>query len=602
MKPEDFMDDEDFAEAAAEEERRSQREAEAMGTGTTAEELANQGLTNTATLFDMLAAPEEFEVGRKLMQKMGWREGQGVGPKVRRKMRDQDGDEDFKTYFFAPDDVKIQQVPNKTDTKGLGYSGELKGEDEEVEEIKPVIKPVKKLNPRLGMGVGVFNDDGEDDEDIYEIKPKSAYNKALGGEKKKKKATTAGITTGKPAPKVPGKHIFISKKGTLGQGKIRKCHDGRLPLSGFILTDEPFWDQSAKKYPLPQVPEDWVPKRLLSDPSKYAASKQQQSSDMDIKSRGALLGEQQLPSKSVFDFLTPAARERLASASGKGNLPPALGEQVDTGKDPIQKQKDAVPYLEQSVAENALKGFLPYADAPDKRKRYRAFLEIKAGLRQGIPIRNKGTPMDEWVKELHEFAHAARIFKPVTGLMANRFTSSSSTASQLPTTGTSKELHTEEELVSRPAPKTEDPALTAAKMGMYGAMTRSTIQFYPTRLLCKRFNVAPPVHVDPTNDEGFGNSGGVGEKDVELVNKVEMNRLMIEANTNSDWRDSRVGRFESGGVEVSGVGDVETETMEVDEKPEEKEYRVNSTLEAERAGDEVFKAIFGDDSDEEEED
>ncbi|KAK6536591.1 hypothetical protein TWF281_000818 [Arthrobotrys megalospora] len=611
------MDDEDRVEADAEEERRVQREAEAAGTGSTAEELAARGLDNTAKLFEMLGSNaktvDEFPVGKKLMQKLGWREGTGVGPKVRRKVRDQEGgeEEDFKTFLFLPDDVKVPQYPVKNDTKGLGYTGELKTEGGEEEEEKPLLKPkavVKKSNIRLGMGVGVFNDDGEDDEDIYEIKPKSAYNKVLGGDKKKKKAATAAATaaasgvTVKPALKVPGRHVFVSKKNN---SKMRRCRDGTLPLPGFILHDEPFWDQSAKEFPLPEVPEGWIPQRLLADPAKYAAATAAKTvastAPLDIKARGALLGEEQRPGKSVFDFLTPAARERIASASGKKNLPQAKGEQVDTGKDALQKAKDAIPYLEKEVAENALKGFLPYADAPEKRARYRSFLEIKAGIRSGMPVREKGVSLEDWARELHEFAHAARIFKPVTGLMANRFTSSSSVASQLPTTGGSKGLETAEEvLLTRPAAKVEDPALTAAKMGMYGAMTRSVVRFYPTRLLCKRFNVAPPVHVDPMGD-------GEGGKDVELVGKREMDRMMLEANTNPDWRGARSVGFESAGREgggdddngdQEGMGDV----MEVDEQQvEEVDINHNPALEAPRAGDEVFKAIFGDDDSEDEE-
>ncbi|KAK6521070.1 hypothetical protein TWF506_001303 [Arthrobotrys conoides] len=630
LKPEDFMDDEDRVEAEAEEERRVQREAEiaaaAEGTGSTAEELAAKGLDNTAKLFEMLGTTprsvDEYPIGKKIMEKLGWREGTGIGPKVRRKVRDQDGDgdEDFKTYWFLPEEVKVIEYPPKTDVKGLGYTGELKAEDADAGE-KATLKPkavVRKPNVRLGMGVGVLNDDGEDDEDIYEIKPKSAYNKVLGGDKKKKKAaattgtvaTAAGGATPKPALKVPGRHVFVSKKNI---SKVRRCRDGTLPLPGFILQDEPFWDQSAKDFPLPEVPEGWIPKRLLADPAKYAAATAAQaetrSAPLDSKARGILLGEEQRPGKSVFDFLTPAARERIASASGKKNLPQAKGEQVDTGKDSLQKAKDAIPYLEKDVAENALKGFLPYADAPEKRVRYRSFLEIKAGIRSGMPVRDKGVSLEDWARELHEFAHAARIFKPVTGLMANRFTSSSSMASQLPTTRTDGE----EVLITRPAAKVEDPALTAAKMGMYGALTRSVVQFYPTRLLCKRFNVPPPVHVDPSvGDEGVGGVGGGGGKDVELVGKREMDRLMIEANTNPDWRGMRSVGFESAGREggdsagnihaYGDNGDRSGDKMEVDERVDEEEVvtNYNPALEAPRAGDEVFKAIFGDESEDEE--
>ena len=38
-----------------------------------------------------------------------------------------------------------------------------------------------------GIGIGILNDTGSDDEDPYEIGPRISYNRVIGGEKKKKK-------------------------------------------------------------------------------------------------------------------------------------------------------------------------------------------------------------------------------------------------------------------------------------------------------------------------------------------------------------------------------------------------------------------------------
>jgi G patch domain-containing protein 1 len=107
----------------------------------------------------------------------------------------------------------------------------------------------------------------------------------------------------------------------------------------------------------------------------------------------------------------------------------------------------------------------------------------------------------DFLREMSEFYNCARIFKPMTGFMASRFTTSKTTI--LP--GSSGDDRTD--LVSKPEPKAADPAEEAAKMGMFGAMTRTVEDFYPTRLLCKRFNVKPPAHVKPdVNDSEV--SGG----------------------------------------------------------------------------------------------
>lgn len=42
-----------------------------------------------ATLLDDLITPAKLSVGFELLRKMGWKEGQGVGPRVKRKARRQ---------------------------------------------------------------------------------------------------------------------------------------------------------------------------------------------------------------------------------------------------------------------------------------------------------------------------------------------------------------------------------------------------------------------------------------------------------------------------------------------------------------------------------
>lgn len=163
----------------------------------------------------------------------------------------------------------------------------------------------------------------------------------------------------------------------------------------------------------------------------------------------------------------------------------------------------------------------------------------------------------DWAKELNEFVGAARIFKPLTGTMATRFTTSTTTASNFQ--GNMDRGIDGEVLVHRPAEKPEDPAEAAAKLGMYGPLTRSTVPFTPCRLLCKRFNVpfvgiaaetgSAPVPT-PTPTPGYGGDVGVAAP---LVGRPEL------------------------GVDADK----------------------NEALEGEKAAEEVFRNIFGDSDDEE---
>ena len=94
--------------------------------------------------------------------------------------------------------------------------------------------------------------------------------------------------------------------------------------------------------------------------------------------------------------------------------------------------------LDAQTASLALKGFIPFSTDPPKQQRYREFLERNAGLRAADSLSLAEKPFDHLV-ELREFAKAAKIFKPLTSMMAARFTTSSQLVeeekSMIPKTG-----------------------------------------------------------------------------------------------------------------------------------------------------------------------
>ncbi|KAI9790290.1 MAG: hypothetical protein M1816_005315 [Peltula sp. TS41687] len=618
QRPEDFMDEEDLADAA--EAQKLQTSGSFAGLGLTGDDAMRRD-----ALMDVLKAEGET-MGVKLLRKMGWKEGQGVGPKVRRKARlggQETGDGGEATHWFAPENSALIAFTRKNDQKGLGYEGEVRlgtengisrsgrlggTDDDEDEEIGHKSWKAGKQNgtAKGGFGVGILNDTGSDDEDPYEIGPRIKYNKVIGGSSKKKgKLSEGGRSKANSAnPLLRSKPVFISRKASssVANPGFRRCHDGRLPLDGFVLsttTDIILSSAVApdKRYPPPEIPKDWKsskqPSSSTNETSYRSTAEAARASTLDPKSRASLLGEAQLPGKSVFDFLSPAARDRIASASGHSELPPGLGESAPKGFtiSEAERQKnlrDLLPDLDKEVAIKALGrgigGWMPYAEDEQKRARYRYFLETKAGLRTELPIQTPGMSEDDWINELREFAHAAQLFKPMTGMMASRFTSSSSrTASNVPDSSTGSSSG--DNLLRDPSNKPEDPAEAAAKFGMYGPMTRSIQQFYPTRLLCKRFNVKPPTHVQPgpasntdaggtTNPSGTANSTTLQAKSLELVSKAAVDDIL---------RESELGDRSSVTLPLREVVVVDAQT--------------NPALEAKRPGEAVFKAIFGSDDD-----
>lgn len=603
----DFMDEEDRADAA---EAQRVQIAEGYGElGSTQEETARQNL------FSGLFKTEGETMGVKLLKKMGWREGQGIGPKVRRKAQ-LDGvtssavGASAETHLFAPENTQMVNFVRKTDHKGLGFEGEAKlhvgatkedvRSDEDNEGFgtaASVMKPKKSKPSRGGIGIGILNDTGSDDEDPYSIGPRISYSKVIGGEKKKK---VKKVLANGAAP------VLISKKAMIARSasNLRKCHDGRLPLDGFVLSsDMASLLISDNKYIPPKVPENWQskmkPRGDARSGSFVSTADAAKASKLDPKSRAALLGEAALPGKSVFDYLSTSARDRLAAASGKTNLPAALGERPEGyNMTPQQQQHELlgqVPKTDKETASAALSrgaNFMPFSDDEPKRARYRTYLEVQADTREGLPERKTGMTTADWVAELNEFARCAQIFKPMSGLLASRFASSTLSSKSEPSAAQTSDSNT---LLYKPAPKVEDPAEAAAKIGMFGPMTRSSQDFYPTRLLCKRFNVRPPAHVqlDPERSEGDG--GGVEsrdssgrDRDLELLGKDKLNNIMKD-----HWDGVNSQRAAAGLPQATRV---EVELPQ----PVQVEPEINDALEGKRADDAVFKAVFGDSSDEEE--
>jgi len=145
-----------------------------------------------------LLPPPKFSFGAKILQKMGWRTGQGIGPRVslaRRRVQDAQAydpftgtrlasgsleipeeDDEATKHLYAPRDVPVLSVKRKDNSHGLGYvPGTTLGASSS-----------SSLGPRLagtslhttipaminahsgGFGLGALNEADEDDLDVYD--------------------------------------------------------------------------------------------------------------------------------------------------------------------------------------------------------------------------------------------------------------------------------------------------------------------------------------------------------------------------------------------------------------------------------------------------
>lgn len=587
------MDEEDLADL--EESRQLKTESAFAGLGSTVEDTMRKD-----ALIDLFRPSTNETIGVQLLQKMGWKPGQGIGRMVKRKAKLSDGrDENGELHVFAPTNSKMISFVKKDDYKGLGFAGEAKltkpkpviGKEDEDEDDSSLIARSKarftkgKAKPmRTSFGVGA----GSEDEDPCDAGPKISIKRSI-----RPSAETSSSVV-KPTLKKLSANPAISARPTFKSGstllqqssaRLRKCHDGMLPLKGFILSSKSQDSMAVAYYEAPKIPAGWKSTKSSTSTNSQQANEPWQSfadaaksSKLTPSARGEILGEEALKSKSVFDYITPEAREKMIAATGRTDLPRAKGEAPPEAsrKSDNERLWDLVPPLDKPTAISSLQrgasGFMPYDEDEAKQERYKGFLSLKAGFTDQLPDRPMGMSKDDWSKELQEFAQAAQVFKPMTGLLANRFVSSKKGVSG---NAAGDDSNAEEERLKRP----EDPAEQAALLGMFGPMTRSVEKFYPTRLLCKRFGVKPPSHVTANTNVESAEANKVEQP----VGKRDMEQMRWYGRTN---------------MPTSGAGgdgmDVDAQ-MPLMRQPAAVSRERNEAIEGKRASDEQLKAVFGDD-------
>lgn len=277
---------------------------------------------------------------------------------------------------------------------------------------------------------------------------------------------------------------------------------------------------------MPEIPIDWRPRpaRVWGTTRKWDEEPGKKVEENEVirgapgkpltyEQRGAALGEETRMSKakSVYEYITEKDRERLASVSDSAQIAPPLklsfvpepSESAEHTRTPATEVQ--IPPLSPRTASAALKGFIPYGDDPAKQERYRSYLISQTyNTKDPNPALLPSSSFDEINAELEAFASSARIFKPLSFAMSNRFTSGSSSLAASDLKQAKPGLHiydAEKAKAEMEKPKGVDeikmdkqltPKEQAAMNGMYGKMTRETRQFYPVKLLCKRFGVADP--------------------------------------------------------------------------------------------------------------
>ena len=360
----------------------------------------------------------------------------------------------------------------------------------------------------------------------------------------------------------------------------------------------------SEKYAPPTPPADWksskveaASERNRSIQAYQSTSETARSSTLDSRTRANILGEEELPGKSVFDFISPVVRDRLAAASKNGNLPPGQGQRpqnlsMELSASGKHTSDTDLPIMDKGIALMALEldpQFRPFYDADETTKRlYEAFLRYSAGMQAEPPVPPASVPRTQWMEELKGFVKMTKAIKPMSSIMASRF---SSAGVSRPSDDSLKQTTSLSNL-----PKPINPAEDAAAAGLFGLMTRSYHQFYPARLVCKRFNVKLPTHAEAEGEgegEGEGNLVGTStfghdssiRQTTELVSAEAMAQMKTQVKIHCTDASGTPGKI---GGTTGDKNSFERDT----EGPALVDPSHNEALEGDRPDEDVYKAIF----------
>ncbi|XP_001863956.2 G patch domain-containing protein 1 homolog [Culex quinquefasciatus] len=496
QNPMDFMDDEDLGEFGIAPQRVQTRDdfaaAGSSKGGKRRAPVWSGGPIPGQPVLKALLEPAREKTAVAMLKRMGWREGQGIGErqsrgekkKARERNRketyvmkmygceipgrgspkgvvevsdsESDESEDYEVSF-APDDFDPLVAAIKDNTFGLGYSGLDRGSGSGAkrfnlfETLEIVDRNNKKLSIRgQAFGVGALEDD---DEDIYAKDDMSRYDFSLEDRAKKpaaiKSAEQAGVLDGFCASKKTGK-------------QMKKVFKVRVP-ENFTPRN---WTQRKSRFE--PMEEDRAERHAERNQYKVQGLGRH---DLNPEQRGQALGEVPLPvikeppKNPILEMINQRAQNFVAGEviNSDQDKPPSVAK-----KDPLKFDLKA----ETSNLGSTREGFKPFIADPDKQERYEKFLSFKPcekyKTKQDFLDSLQPLGMSPWDREREskEFAQAQRMYRPLDGLMSDRFV-------------------TESNLIA-------EKEVADANKSVEVRVKRTRGLWKPHKDLCKRFNVPEP--------------------------------------------------------------------------------------------------------------
>lgn len=300
-------------------------------------------------VIDELIVPSSEPIGKRLLAAMGWREGQGIGPRAKRKQPTSvyasnpaaaagvDAEDDDETgpdphaagHLFAPRNTAVFDVAAKNDVYGLGYDPHhgapefqrkpgLSGAQSRSQSSRGVVTVGAALvsgKSGGGFGLGVLSDDEDVDKlggdvDVYGVDVRDEYHRSLEDEEDE-----------------PSRHDKSHHRSDTRDRKGKPHHD---TVSGFVRSSLP--RHADKVYTLPSAPKDYRCVHTFTDAEeaefrstralvgaivgKSDTASGKQGHAMTAQSRALLLGEKPvLPPTQATPAPAPMAQPSSVHAA-----------------------------------------------------------------------------------------------------------------------------------------------------------------------------------------------------------------------------------------------------------------------------------------------
>lgn len=311
------------------------------------------------------------------------------------------------------------------------------------------IPAVARLPAPRGGAKSLALMDDDDEEDIFDVGAKIKYDRTLVKKKKKASGSTA-------------QHTFSARKVLKIPAPEPEIYRRNIP------SPKPTIDLQEL---LPSISDQTrtSPNAEIINPDRLA----QMTADVQ---------------KPVPPWLRPETRMKEAK------IPPWR-----------QQEEIRVPApIDSRIAQLALQStFSPYPNDASKHARYRAYLEHEAG--RSSSFGQGDFEQDTYFAECEEFRKCAMMYKPMTGIMLNKFTASTNNEQEQPPQENNSNC-----TVSLSA------QLQAARHGKYGHLTRTVETWTAARLLSKRFD----VH--------WIDSASKSENDEHTMSGTQVNKTMLD--------------------------------------------------------------------------